>query len=101
MKTPTPVATPLPPRNFNQTGKQWPMMAATEEAAIHRRYPPQSTATPNRTAAIPLPRIQEEGGYEANDAEIAHHVGGARAAAAGAADVNPSLPADNEVSKRN
>ena len=33
MKTPTPVATPLPPRNFSQTGKQWPRTAADAATA--------------------------------------------------------------------
>ena len=32
---PAAVATPLPPRNFSQTGKQWPASAANPDAVIH------------------------------------------------------------------
>src|ERR1700722_20633964 len=32
---PSPVATPLPPRNFSQTGNTWPMTANSAEHAAH------------------------------------------------------------------
>src|ERR1700737_3663960 len=37
-ETPRPVATPLPPRNPSQTGKQWPSTAATAQAAARASW---------------------------------------------------------------
>ena len=100
MKTPTPVATPLPPRNFSQTGKQWPRIAATDEAAIHRGSA-RSQPGGQQHGHNPFSHIQDEGGHKSDDSEVPHHVGGASGAAARAADINPFLPADNEVPEGN
>jgi len=48
---PNPVATPLPPRKCSQTGKQWPMIAAT--AATGAAGAPSNQCT-SSTAATPL-----------------------------------------------
>lgn len=62
-KTPTPVATPLPPRNPNQTGNIWPMTTKTAAAATQRALESEAalekTGMPridraNNTAAVPL-----------------------------------------------
>src|SRR6185437_1117539 len=39
MKDPSPVATPLPPRNFSQTGKIWPTTENNAAAAAARISP--------------------------------------------------------------
>src|SRR5579872_1967572 len=49
----------------------------------------------------PFAYVQDEGGNETHDPEVSHDVRGARGAATRAADINPFLPADNQVSEGN
>ena len=106
---PSPVATPLPPRNFSQTGKMWPTMAksAAGQPMISGGAGCRSCAT---DCARELDRqisdgdARSFGGVEQQrqDAErrrFAGDVGGADVAAAGAADVFAAEDADQEIAE--
>ena len=51
ISTPNPVATPLPPLNFSQTGNMWPTTAATPQTSMPKS---PSTKPPSNTAATPF-----------------------------------------------